>query len=467
MRRVFALLGLSAALVVAWLSLFPSQAVATVEGPCTASIDNVNVTKGHDDPGDAVPLQSGDEIPVAGTATSRVTDLSYTVHVAGGGVQVGSVVIAQDGLSWEGTVDLDKISNATVGLFEVTAEVQTTGAPCTGTAYVCIEGRSPFTTAAGAGATLFGVGGAILLVLSFTRARGMGLARSSLQGFAGGATAGLGGAVLLQQFCTLPLTAASAVGVPVVLGGVGAIGASVLRRAGTRGARRAAQIAHGHGAGGAVGPSGEPTEVIHHGAGAGPHESVGAGHAPGAPSASAGGGGGTGGGGAGGGGPSPAPAGQGSGPPAGGGPSPAPAGPSGPAGGSGPSPAPAGPTGGPPGGGGPAPAPAPAGPSGPPPGGGPSPAPAGPGGPPPGGGPSPAPPGPGGPAPGGGPGPAPLGPGAPAGGGPWPLPPPPPSGAAVPPVVPFVPGEDRTCPNCGTGNEHDAQFCTNCGEKLT
>jgi zinc ribbon protein len=432
MRRVFALLGLSAALVVAWLSLLPSQAVATVEGPCTASIDNVNVTKGHDDPGDAVPLQSGDEIPVAGTATSRVTDLSYTVHVAGGGVQVGSVVIAQDGLSWEGTVDLDKISNATVGLFEVTAEVQTTGAPCTGTAYVCIEGRSPFTTAAGAGATLFGVGGAILLVLSFTRARGMGLARSSLQGFAGGATAGLGGAVLLQQFCTLPLTAASAVGVPAVLGGAGAIGASVLRRAGTRGARRAAQIAHGHGAGGTMGPSGEPTEVIHHGAGAGPHESVGAGHAPGAPSASAGGGGGPGGGGAGGGGPSPAPPGPGPGPPAGGGPSPAPAGPSGPA-----------------------------------PGGGPSPAPAGPGGSPPGGGPSPAPPGPGGPAPGGGPRPAPLGPGAPAGGGPWPLPPPPPSGAAVPPVVPFVPGEDRTCPNCGTANEHDAQFCTNCGEKIT
>ena len=44
MRRVFALLGLFAALVVAWLSLLPSQAVAAVEGPCTTSIDNVNVT---------------------------------------------------------------------------------------------------------------------------------------------------------------------------------------------------------------------------------------------------------------------------------------------------------------------------------------------------------------------------------------------------------------------------------------
>jgi zinc ribbon protein len=464
MRRVFALLGLSAALVVAWLSLFPSQAVATVEGPCTASIDNVDVTNGHDDSGSAVPLQSGSEVPVAGTAESRVTDLSYTVHVAGGGVQVGSVVIAQDGLSWNGTVDLEKISNATVGLFEVTADVQTTGQDCSGTAYVCIEGRSPFTTAAGAGATAFGVGGAILLVLSFTRARGMGLARSSLQGFAGGATAGLGGAVLLQQFCTLPLTAASAVGVPVVLGGAGAIGASALRRAGTSGARRAAQIAHGHGAAGSGGPAGEPTEVVHPGAGAGPHEPVGAGHGAGGPSASTGGGGGPGGGG-----PSPAPAGPSGGPPASGGPGPAPPGPGGPPGGGGPSPAPAGPGGPAPGGG---PGPAPAGPGGPPGGGGPSPAPAGPGGPAPGGGPGPAPPGPGGPPGGGGPSPAPAGPGGPpVGGGPspapaGPLPPPPSGGAVVPPVVPIASDGEKTCPNCGSVNEPDAQFCTNCGEKL-
>jgi hypothetical protein len=77
----------------------PAQAVATVEGPCTGSIDNVSVTEGHEDPGGAVPLQLGTQIPVAGTARSRVTDLSYTVHVGGGSLQVGSPVIAQDGLS--------------------------------------------------------------------------------------------------------------------------------------------------------------------------------------------------------------------------------------------------------------------------------------------------------------------------------------------------------------------------------
>ncbi|HJY32001.1 MAG TPA: hypothetical protein VJ573_03795, partial [Actinomycetota bacterium] len=206
MRRAFALLGSSAAFAVAWISLLPSQALATVTGPCTVSIDGVDVTSGHDAPGSAVPLQSGSQVPIDGTARSRVTDLTYTVYIAGGEVQVGTVTIAQDGLGWSGTVDLESISHATVGLFEVTTAVQTAGQDCSGVAYVCIEGPSPFITAAGAGATAVGVGGGILLVLSFTRARGLGAGRAPLQGFAGGATAGLGGAVLLQQFCIVQLT---------------------------------------------------------------------------------------------------------------------------------------------------------------------------------------------------------------------------------------------------------------------
>jgi hypothetical protein len=290
MKRAFALLGLFAAALVAWLGLLPAQAVATVQGGCTASIGGENVTRGHDSADSAVPVESGRRVPVAGTAPERIGDLSYTVHVAGGGVQVGSVTIAQNGRSWAGEVDLEKIANATVGLFEVTAEVQNVSGEeiCTGVAFVCIEGRTPFTTAAGATATALGVGGGILLVLALVRAPGMGVARTGVQGFAGGASTALGGAVLLQQFCVVPLTAATAVGVPIAFGAAGAIGSSVLRSTGTRAARRAAQLAHGHGGGG--GPSPAP---------AGP---------AGGP----------------GGGPSPAPAGPAGGP--GGGPSPAPEG---------------------------------------------------------------------------------------------------------------------------------------------
>jgi zinc-ribbon domain len=286
MRRAFAFFGLSATLAVAWTSLLPSQALATVTGPCTVSVDGVDVTSGHDVPGSAVPLRSGSQVRVDGTAQSRVTDLTYTVHIAGGDVQVGTVTIAEDGLSWSGTVDLESISDVTVGLFEVTVQVQTTGRGCSGVAYVCIEGRNPLTAAAGAGATVVGVGGGILLVLSFTRGRGLGAARAPLQGFAGGATAGLGGAVLLQQFCIVPLTPASAVGIPLVVGTAGAVGASLARRAGVRRARRVARLGDGSGGSGAPGaPGGEPTEVIEHAG----HEPTGAGHGSGGSSASTGG----------------------------------------------------------------------------------------------------------------------------------------------------------------------------------
>jgi hypothetical protein len=462
MRRAFALLGLSASFVVAWMAMLAPQAVATVEGPCTASIGGEDVTTGHDDPGSAVSLPSGESVPVAGTAQGRVTDLTYTVHVAGAGVQVGTVTLSDDGRSWTGAVDLEEISNATVGVFEVTASVQTEAGDCSGVAFVCIEGRTPFTTAAGAGAAALGVGGGILLALSLVKARGMGSARSALQGFAGGATAGLGGAVLLQQFCTLPLSAASAAGIPASLGAAGAVGASLLRRVGTRGARRAARLRTRRPGAGV--PSGEPTKVLERGAervhhvgdhAAGGRELIDAGRGAGGPSASAPGG------------PSPAPGAPG-GP--GGGPSPAPGAPGGPGGGPSPAPgAPGGPGGGPspapgaPGGPGGGPSPAPGAPGGP--GGGPSPAPGAPGGP--GGGPSPAPGAPGGP--GGGPSPAPGAPGGP-GGGPSPAPGAPPSsptpGGVVLPPMPPGSDDDRVCSNCGTENSSDSQFCTNCGTRL-
>jgi hypothetical protein len=265
MRRAFALVGCTASIAVGWIALLPPQAIATVTGPCTMSIDGVDITTGHDTPGGAVPLQSGSLVPIEGTARSRVTDLTYTVHIAGGEVQVGTVTIAQDGLGWSGTVDLESISNATAGLFEVTTEVVTADQDCSGVAYVCVEGRSPFTTVAGAGATAVGLGGGVLLVLSFTRAGRLGAARAPLQGFAGGATAGLGAAVLLQQFCIVPLTPASVVGIPVVVGTASALGASLARRGENRRARRPLEAGFGASgspasAGGGPGPA--PTAPI-------------------------------------------------------------------------------------------------------------------------------------------------------------------------------------------------------------
>jgi hypothetical protein len=447
MRRALGALGVAAAMSIWWVMAFPGQAFAEVTGPCTAQVGGVDVTDGFDTPGNAIDVPADQQLQVAGNAEGRVTGLVYTVHIAGGGVNVGNVALGENGRTWSGTVDLNEFSWAGVGIFEVTAEVQTDAGECFGRVYLCIEGRNPLTTAAGGGAAAVGTGGVLLLGMSLLRSKRLGSARAIAQGFAGGATTALGAGVVLQQFCAVPLTLATAAVVPAGVGVMGSVASYGLRRAGRAGARRAAQRL-GRAAGQAAGgPGGEPTEVLDRGArhlqrageqaaerGREVAESIrgaqGGGPAPAAP---------------GGGGPAggPAPAAPGGGGPAGG-PAPAAPGGGGPAGG----PAPAAP-----GGGGPAGGPAPAAPGGGGPAGGPAPAAPGGGGP--AGGPAPAAPGGGGPA-----GPAPA---QPAG-----VPPPPPAqgGAVIPPVIPAASDDERTCPKCGTKNPADNAFCTNCGESL-
>jgi hypothetical protein len=457
MKRLIARVGAVAAIAFWSLLAFPGLALAEVDGPCTASVGGVDVTDGRDTPGSAIEVQVDEALEISGTAEGAVQDLVYTVRIAGGGVNVGNVAIrGEDGRIWEGSVDLAEFSWAGVGLFEVTADVQTAAGPCEARVFICIEGRNPLTTAAGGGSAAVGAGGIALLGLSLARSRRLGAARSVIQGFAGGATTALGAGVLLQQFCAVPLTLVTAAVVPAGVGVMGSVGSYGLRRAGRSGARRAVErlrprVGQAPGA-----PAAEPTEVLDRGArelerageraaerGREVAESL---RAQGGPSPAGPGGGGAGGG------PAPAPPGGG----APGGPAPAPPGGGG---------APGGPAPAPPGGGGAPGGPAPAPPGGGAPGG-PAPAPPGGGAP---GGPAPAPPGGGAP---GGPAPAPPGGGAP--GGPAPTsapgtpPPPPPAqaGAVVPPVVPAARDEERICPNCSSVNSGESQFCTNCGTRL-
>jgi hypothetical protein len=446
MRRASTALGVATAIALWWVLALSGQAFAEVEGPCTAQVGGVDVTNGFDTPGNAIDVPADQQLQVAGTAEGQVTGLVYTVHIAGGGVNVGNVALGQNGRNWSGAVDLNEFSWAGVGLFEVTAEVQTDAGECFGRVYICIEGRNPLTTAAGGGATAVGTGGVLLLGMSLIRSRRLGSTRALIQGFAGGATTAFGAGVVLQQFCAVPLSLVTAAVVPAGVGVMGSVASYGLRRAGRAGARRAAQRL-GRAAGQAAGAPGEPTEVLDRGArqlqrageqaaerGREVAESI-----RGAQGAG------------------PAPAGPGGSGPAGG-PAPAAPGGGGPAGG----PAPAAP-----GGGGPAAGPAPAAPGGGGPAGGPAPAAPGGGGPP--GGPAPAAPGGGGPA--AGPAPAPPGGGGPAGGPvpaqPGGVPPPPPAqGAVIPPVIPPASDDERICPKCGTANPAANAFCTNCGESL-
>ena len=267
MRRALTALGAATAMTLWWLLALSGQAFAEVEGPCTAQVGGVDATDGFDTPGNAIDVPTDQQLQVAGTAEGRVTGLVYTVHIAGGGVNVGNVALGQNGRNWSGTVDLNEFSWAGVGLFEVTAEVQTEAGECFGRVYICIEGRNPLTTAAGGGATAVGAGGVLLLGMSLLRSRRLGSTRALIQGFAGGATTAFGAGVVLQQFCAVPLSLVTAAVVPAGVGVMGSVASYGLRRAGRAGARRAAQRLGRAGAGQAAGaPGGEPTEVLDRGA---------------------------------------------------------------------------------------------------------------------------------------------------------------------------------------------------------
>ena len=389
----------------AWAMLsIAGPAFAEVDGPCTGTVAGVDVTRGRDTPGSAIDVQVDEPLEISGTAEGTIQDMVYTVRIAGGGVNIGNVAVRGEELRiWEGTVDLDDFSWAGVGLFEVTANVATAAGPCEGRVYICIEGRNPITTAAGAGSAAVGAGGVALLALALARGRRMGAVSSAVQGFAGGAATAAGAGVLLQQFCAVPLTLVTAAVVPAGVGVMGSVASYGVRRAGRAGTRRVIERVRPRTApgGGGAGPAGEPTAVLDRGAreveragrqaaeqGREVAESIRA---------------------------------SGGGPPGG--------------------PAPAGPARG----GGPA------GPAPPPPSGGMSTVPAPAAGAPPAG-PTPAPP------PGTPPVPPPGMPPAPAGSVA--------AGAAIPPAMPASPTSERTCPNCGTVNTPENRFCTNCGSEL-
>ena len=266
--------------------MLPSHALATVTGPCTESIGASTSRPGMTLPAGAVPLQSGSRVPVDGTAPSRVTDHLHGAHRRRRGAgrhghdRPGRPQLVGDGRP---RVDLQGHGRSVRGDHrgaDHRSGLQR-GRVCVHRGAESVHHGRRRRRGGGRGGRRDPPGAVI------HPGSGLGAARAPLQGFAGGATAGLGCVVLVQQFCIVPLTPASAAGIPVVVGAVGAIGASLARRAGARRARRDARLQAGFGRSGALGgPRGEPTEVIEHAG----HVTTGAGYGAGGPSAIAGGG---------------------------------------------------------------------------------------------------------------------------------------------------------------------------------
>lgn len=167
-RRLLTLLPF-AALVAGPVLLLSARAGAEITGPCTATMNGVDVNT-IDTPGTAL------EVPYDGTITIEVQSSGeITGHVVKlepvGGVAFTADEGADDGNGWSGTVDVADYATYGVGIYKVTGEATGPGA-CSGTAYVNVTGKNPLTTVAGAVGLAMTVVGAVGVGASALAVRG-------------------------------------------------------------------------------------------------------------------------------------------------------------------------------------------------------------------------------------------------------------------------------------------------------
>lgn len=186
---------------------------AQVSGGCVVTVNGENVNRAHS-PGTAFEFDEGDVIEVVGTSTAPVESYEITMKYGLFSYPAKSGEPTGDDTRWSGEVEVDDYTRFGVGLYRVDGS-STGAAPCSGWAYIRINGPFPLTTVAGAVAGIATVAG-IAGVASATRPPKGGKPgrghrwRGSLFGLLGG----VGAAVLLQQFGVVPMTPAVMVGVP-------------------------------------------------------------------------------------------------------------------------------------------------------------------------------------------------------------------------------------------------------------
>ncbi len=212
MRRLL----LAVALVVPVVVQGSSGALA--QAGCAATINGDDISE-HGSASDAITVDPGQPIELRLLVPGQVGTVS--VQIEAGPVKrtlhpIGDRV-PKPGASWAGTADAASASALSVGLHKAT--VSTSGG-CELTAWIKVKGN-PFTTVAGAGATLVLLAGLALQVFGIVR----GLQRKGGFKWAllGGIPTGLGACVLAQQFGATPITPAWVTGwttPPVAIGGL-------------------------------------------------------------------------------------------------------------------------------------------------------------------------------------------------------------------------------------------------------
>lgn len=236
MRRMTATVATVLLSAVAAAAVLAAGAGATINGPCSASINGVDV-KGQSSTSasNAIVVAKDAKVPVTMTASKPISSLQVRISLLGLGRTVKSG--PAHGTSWVRTVNVKDYSFWGVGLYQVTGSSTGAGLSCSGVAIVKVEG-SPLSTPAGwAGIGLTAVGAFGVIGTALAALRGGGMVKASLLGLIAGLAAALGVTVLLQQYAVLFPTGQITVAA-LALGAIVGVGAPLLAHV---------LGAHGHG----------------------------------------------------------------------------------------------------------------------------------------------------------------------------------------------------------------------------
>lgn len=207
--------------VVAIAAIVAPSAAADISGPCTASIAGQNVKgRGTGALSSAITVQKDAVVPVTMSSASQISHLKIQIEFAGIRWTVRDK--PSHGNSWSSSVEVKKYAKYGVGLYKVIGS--SGGVNCSGSALVKVKGN-PLTTVAGIVglvAALAGLGGIGAAVAMTMRAGALGFGKS-LFGLVFGLIAGLGLAVLAQEYALMYPTLGAAI-TSVGIGGLFGIG---------------------------------------------------------------------------------------------------------------------------------------------------------------------------------------------------------------------------------------------------
>jgi hypothetical protein len=165
-RRTRTMLFVAAAAATSW----PVPAGASMDGPCRATIDGLDVaSRSASDPAAAIDVDEGDVLVVAVESTSPVDDYRIQLEFAGVRWTVAKGAATDDG--WRREISVDDYARYGAGLYRIHG-VSGGPEPCDGAVLVKVGGN-PLTTPLGlVGVAFAGVGAANTLRVARRARRG-------------------------------------------------------------------------------------------------------------------------------------------------------------------------------------------------------------------------------------------------------------------------------------------------------